>query len=338
MKRFAVVGAGQMAELRTRAFLATGRAALVGVASRSLTSARRLAESFNCQDFFDDYRKLSACRPDALLIEVPHEAQDAIAMWALESGYHLLVGGCLSCSVAGASLILDAARERKLVVEAGYEARYKAVWESARQHIIGGDLGQLIAVRSIALWPAAPDSWYYSQKQSGGMPLTHMTYTFINPLRWVLGDPLYVSAFANRVKQTAEGMVEEETCSANLLFEGDVLCNMMAGFVNAGKSDAWTLTVFGTTGTMEIFPSEMGPGALKIYLEKEQLDESFEHSPDAFEAQAQVFFDALEGVNRCRNRPQDTLGDVQLAEAIVLSAREKRCVQLRNQTSTGTLS
>ena len=328
MKRFVVVGAGQMARLRVQAFLATRRAVLVGVASRSLSSARQLAESFNCQDYFDDYRKLSSCRPDAVLIEVPHEAQDAIAMWALESGYHLLIGGCLSCSVAGASLIGQVARDRGLVVEAGYEARYKAVWESARRHITAGDLGKIIAVRSIALWPADPDSWYYRQKESGGMPLTHMTYTFINPVRWLFGDPLYVSAFANRIKHTDEGKVEEETCIANMLFGDDVLCNMLAGFVKSGESPAWMLTVLGTAGTMEILPSEMGPGALKIYFEKEEIYESFENAPNAFEVQARTFFDALDGDNRCRNRPEDSLGDIQVAEAIVLSAREKSCVQM----------
>jgi predicted dehydrogenase len=328
-KRFAVVGAGMMAKLRTRAFLATGRATLVGVASRRLASARRFAEDFDCQSYFDDYRRLSACEPDAVLIEVPHRIQDEVALWAIESGFHLLIGGCLSLSAAGAVRLGEAASERKVVVEAGYEARYKAVWESARRHLAAGDsLGRIIAVRSIALWPAPPHSWYYSQQESGGMPLTHLTYTFINPIRWLFGDPLYVSAFANRIKQTAEGKVDEETCFANILFGNEVICNMMAGFVKPGDISAWTLTILGTDGVMEIFPSEMGPGSLSIHRGTEQSRESFAQAPDAFEVQAQVFFDALDGDNRCRNSPQDTLGDVQLAEAIVRSAREKSTIQM----------
>jgi myo-inositol 2-dehydrogenase / D-chiro-inositol 1-dehydrogenase len=335
MKRFAVVGAGRMAKIRTEAFLATKRAVLVGVASRSLASARQFAKGFNCQNCFDDYRQLSSCRPDAVLIEVPHQAQDTIAMWALESGYHLLIGGCLSSSVAGGSLIGRTARDKGLVVEAGYEARYKAVWESARRYLKAGDLGKIIAVRSIALWAADPDSWYYSQKESGGMPLTHMTYTFINPMRWIFGEPLYVSAFANRIKHTAQGMIEEETCIANMLFGDDVLCTMTAGFVKAGGSAAWMLTALGTAGTMDIFPSENGPGALKIYSGERQIYEGFENGPNAFEVQAQRFFDALNGGNGCRNRPEDSLGDIRVAEAIVLSARDKSCIQLGKSDPTG---
>jgi predicted dehydrogenase len=155
-----------------------------------------------------------------------------------------------------------------------------------------------------------------------------MTYAFINPIRWLFGDPLYVSAFANRVKQRADGKVDEETCLANMLFKNEVLCNLFAGFVKSGESPAWMLTVLGTEGTMEIFPSEMGSGALKIFREKEQVHEGFEQAPNAFETQAQVFLDALHGDNRCRNSPKNTLGDIRVAEAIVLSAREKRTIQM----------
>jgi predicted dehydrogenase len=65
-------------------------------------------------------------------------------------------------------------------VEAGYEARYKAVWKQARQIIQSDRIGQLVAIRTVALFPANPESWYYNQATSAGMPLTHMTYAFIN--------------------------------------------------------------------------------------------------------------------------------------------------------------
>ena len=87
------------------------------------------------------------------------------------------------------------------------------------------------------------------------------------------------------------------------------------------------LTVLGSEGTLEIFPGEMGPGALKLYRRKE-VEESFEWAPDAFQVQAQVFLDALDGDNRCRNSPEDTIGDIQVTEAIVASAREKRTIGL----------
>lgn len=331
IKRFAVIGAGHMGRKRTEAFLATGKATLCGVAARHLTNARKFAQDFNCTTYFDDYKKLAACQPDAVLIEVPHKAQEEMVRWLLDSGYHILIGGPLACSVLEGSKIRQAADEKGLVVEAGYEARYKAVWESTRQYLQDGVLGKLVAINSTAFWAANPNSWYYNQEESGGMPLTHMTYTFINPLRWILGDPLYVSAFSNRVKDVSSGKVNEENCTANILFENNVLCNMTAGFVNPAERPAsWVLSFLGTKGIMEVFPSEKGPGSLRILRGKEAIENKFNEAPDPFEIQAQVFLEALNGDNCCRNKPEDTIGDIRVAEAIVRSSYKKKTIQINN--------
>lgn len=325
--RIAVVGAGRMAERRARAFVATGRATVCGVASRRRERAQRLGAMLGCADAFEDPERLRATRPDAVLIEVPHRPQDAIAAWALESGWHVLIGGCLASSLAAGLHIQRLAEERRLVAEAGYEARYKAVWESAQRIVLGGELGRPVAIRSIALFPADPASWYYSERESGGMPVTHMTYAFVNPARWIFGDPECVSAFANRIHATGNGYVTEETCTANLVFPGDVIGNMVAGYVNPG-GEWWSFTVVGTAGVLEVRPSDMGPGELSVHRGDTVRHHRFDDAPDPFVAQAHAFLDALEGGRTCRNTPRDTLGDLRVAAAIARSARERRTIAL----------
>ena len=39
------------------------------------------------------------------------------------------------------------------------------------------------------------------------MPLTHMSYCYLNAVRWILGQPTTVSAMANRLQNTASGHV-----------------------------------------------------------------------------------------------------------------------------------
>ena len=41
---------------------------------------------------------------------------------------------------------------------------------------------------TMALWNPDPDEWYYDQEASGGMPLTHMSYCYLNAVRWILGQ------------------------------------------------------------------------------------------------------------------------------------------------------
>jgi predicted dehydrogenase len=328
MKRIAIAGAGWMAGVRARALLSTGNVEVCGVAARHLSSAQRFGAQVGCEACFDDVHRLIATHPDALLVEVPHEVQDEIVHWALEQNLHVLIGGSLATTLAAAEEIEQLARQKHLVVEAGYEARYSVAWETARQTITGGDLGQLVSVRSIALWAGDPNSWYYHQRASGGMPITHMTYCFVNPVRWILGDPRHVSAFTNRVKHTAPELVSEENCVANLLFDGDVLCGMTAGFVAPREMPAWSVTFIGTRGAVEVMPNEAGTGSVVVYGDSHPERRDFTGGPNAFDVQARAFVAALDGLAECRNTPSQSIGDIRVAEAIVTSAREKRTVDL----------
>jgi myo-inositol 2-dehydrogenase / D-chiro-inositol 1-dehydrogenase len=151
MKRLAVVGTGTMARIRTRAFLSLdSECELCGVASRSLDNARAFAEAFGCKSYSATYQELLACQPDALLVEVPHELQDEIVLWSLNAGLHTLVGGCLATRLETASQISALSQRQGLVVEAGYEARYKEVWELTKKLLEEEKIGTLVAIRSDA--------------------------------------------------------------------------------------------------------------------------------------------------------------------------------------------
>jgi myo-inositol 2-dehydrogenase/D-chiro-inositol 1-dehydrogenase len=327
MTRIAVAGAGFMARLRGKAFLETGQAIICGVAATHEETARACAEELGCDRWFSDYRRLRETRPDALLVEVPHHAQHAIVAWALEAGLPVLIGGSLAATAAEGEAIRDLAAAKGLVVEAGYQARYQDLWETARTLMHDGTIGDLVAVRSIALWGGDPASWYYNQQASGGMPLTHMTYGFINPVRFLLGtDPLLVSAFANRKAHTAPELIAEETVVANLLFPDDVPYTITAGFVKPGGVAGWSVTVLGTKGALELSPEDMEPGSMTAYFADGTEPMAFTRA--GFIEQNRAFLAALAGADTCLNTPAATLPDILTAEAIVTSAREKRTVSL----------
>ena len=330
-KRIAVIGAGNLARVRTKALLATGEVTICGIASRTLASAAKFGAEIGCDICTDDYETLAETSPDAVLVEVPHVPQDDAVLWALDQGLHVLVGGCLASSSAAATRIRETAADRRLVVEAGYSCRYSPLWSTAKKIVTGGELGRIAAVRTIALWDGDPTTWYYQQDISGGMPLTHMTYAFINPLRWILGDPVCVSAFANRLRHTEEGMLDEETCVANLLFESGAVGSMTASFICPGDIPGWSLLFLGTEGALEI-PLETNTLVMHKGDRREVLDYSAES--DSMETQARTFIAALDGHAQCLNTPEATVGDVLVAEAIVASSNNKETVWLRERSET----
>lgn len=323
-----------MARVRGHAFLETGRAEICGVAARRRETAERCAAELRCEDLFDDYRLLVESRPDAVLIEVPHRVQDEVSLWALDAGYDVLIGGCLASSLENGKRIVEMAKRSGRIVEAGFQRRYDPAWEEIRRLVAGGELGAPVMAVTMALWNPDPDAWYFDQEASGGMPLTHMSYCYLNAVRWILGRPTTVSALANRVRNTAPGHVAEETCGALIAFENGAFASATASYIGPqGMPDPQPRFICADGGVLPNGDSPPGKDSITLFRGGRSEVRFFESEPSPFVRQASAFLDALENRREARNPPQDALLDVEIAEAVSVSAKEHRTVSLTEATA-----
>ena len=327
--RIAIVGAGNMARARGRAFLDTGRAEICGVAARRAQRAASCAAELGCDVFCDDFRRLEVARPDAILIEVPHRVQDEVSLWALDVGYDLLVGGCLASNVENGRQIVAMATRNSRIVEAGFQRRYDPAYEEIQRLVAGGELGAPVMAVTTALWNPDPDGWYYDQEASGGMPLTHISYCYLNAVRWILGQPTTVSAMANRLRNTAPGHVNEETCGALIGFANGAFASATASYIGPeGMTDPQPRFVCAEGGIQPNAGDASGKDSITVYREGRSEIRTFEREPSPFVRQAAAFLDAIESRREARNPPADALLDVEIAAAISVSAKEHRTVSL----------
>jgi myo-inositol 2-dehydrogenase/D-chiro-inositol 1-dehydrogenase len=328
-KRIAIVGAGKMARARGRAFLDTARAQICAIASRRLDKARLCATELGCETCYDDYRLLEKSNPDAILVEVPHGPQDDIVKWALETGYDVLIGGSLASSVVAGEEIVGLAERRRLIVEAGYQRRYDPSWAEARRLVQEDVIGAPIMAVTTALWNPEPSSWYYNQRDSGGMPLTHLSYAFMNAIRWIMGQPRSVFAMANRKVETLPERVREETCGVLIGFEDGSFASVTASYAGLSSMSSPEPRIVCTRGGVQFNPEE-SPDVVSMTVFRDDTSEvlSFEAKPSALVRQAGRFLDSLDSRLPALNPPEDALIDVRIAEAISMSAREQRMVRL----------
>jgi predicted dehydrogenase len=327
LHRIAVAGAGWMARHRGQALLATGRAEIVAVASLHLESARQCAVELGCREAYDDFRRLPEAGCEALLIETPHDAQEMITLWALGEGLDLLIGGALATSVEAGRRIVELAARGGRVVEAGYDSRYDPVWEETRDLIQRGELGEPVMATSTALWAARPGSWYYDQRSSGGLPITHLSYQFANLARWILGRPTSVSAVANRKRETSPERVIEESLAALLLFESGAFYSAAASYIKPGGMTDPDVRFLCTHGAIQIHhPASDGSTSISVFRDSGRELRTSPGRPSPMVRQAHAFLDALETRSLARNPPDDVLLDLQVAEAVSAAAREGRTV------------
>ena len=327
--RIAIAGAGNMARARGRAFLETGRAEIGAVAARRVETARRCAAELDCDLFFDDYRRLAEAEPDAILIETPHRVQDEIAVWALDAGFDLLIGGSLASSLESAGHIRELAARHGCLVEAGYQRRYNPAWEEIRRLVRGGSLGEPVMAASMALWRPPPGSWCCEEEASGGMPLTHLSYCYLNAIRWILGTPTVLSAMANQKLDTGPGAVVEETCGVLIQFEGGAFVSATGSYAGpAAMPDSEPCFVCTEGGIRAELQEAPGTVAISVHRGGESEIREYRAEPSPFVRQAQVFLDSLDTRQEGRNPPDDAVLDLRIAAAIAVSAREHRYVSL----------
>ena len=180
-----------------------------------------------------------------------------------------------------------------------------------------------------ALWNPDPDGWYYDQEASGGMPLTHMSYCYLNAVRWILGRPTTVSAMANRLHNTAPGHVLEETCGALIGFENGAFASATASYIGPeGMPDPQPRFVCAEGGILPNAGDASGKDSITVYREGRSEVRAFANEPSPFVRQAAAFLDAIESRHKARNPPEDALLDVEIAAAVSVSARERRTVSL----------
>ncbi len=332
--RIAIVGAGNMARVRGHAFLDTGRAEICGVAARRSETAERCAGELGCAVSGDDYRKLADTSPDAVLIEVPHRVQDEVSLWALDAGYDLLIGGCLASSLENGKRIVELADRSGRIVEAGFQRRYDAAWEAIQRIVAEGALGPPVMAVTMALWNPDPDAWYYDQDASGGMPLTHMSYCYLNAVRWILGRPTTVSAMANQRRNTGPGHVDEETCAALIGFDNGAFASATASYIGPeGMADPQPRFIFANGGIQTNAEGPPGKDAITVFRNGHSDVRAFDAEPSSMVRQAHAFLDAIGSRRVARNPPEDALLDVEIAKAMAISAREDRTVSLEEVRS-----
>ncbi|WP_250004528.1 Gfo/Idh/MocA family protein [Actinoplanes sp. M2I2] len=284
--RVGIIGSGKLAQVRGDALAAQDGVEVVAVASRRLGNAERLAGRWNARATADHTELTGRDGIDAVLVAVPHRVQDDMVGWALAERLHTLAGGPLATTSERGRQLTDLAARHDLILEAGYEARYKSVWHSTRELL--GRIGAPVSVQTVALFDQDPQSWYYDQQASGGMLVTHLTYAFLNPLRWLLGRPRVAAALGNTKRVDRPGSIRPETCTVLLDFPSDIACSMTASYVKPGNLDGWQVTIVGTEGGIELFPGDLDGGHL-VYTPRVGDPVRVEGAPDGFDRQVAAF-------------------------------------------------
>jgi predicted dehydrogenase len=167
--RFAMVGAGGIAQSYAQAFEECENARLVAVADVRLENAAALAERFGCPSFGSHEAMASGAKFDAVVICTPPHTHEDIALYFTDRKINVLCEKPFAIDLRSARRMYDAARHAGVKLTMASKFRYVEDVIRAKSIVMSGILGEIILFENA--FTARVDMgnrWNSDPKVSGG--------------------------------------------------------------------------------------------------------------------------------------------------------------------------
>jgi len=315
--RFALIGAGGIAQGYLKAFAASDNAELVAVADTDLEAAAHAADASGARVFDSHLSLLRAGGFDAALICTPPASHAPIALELLRCGIHVLCEKPFSTDVASARRMLHVAERAGVTLTMASKFRYVGDVIQAQAFIASGLLGEVLTFEnSFTSQVAMAGRWHANPVVSGGGVIIDNGTHSIDILRYLCGP---VSAVAAYEGVRVQGLPVEDTAHVVARTTRGVLASIDLSWSCNQETDNY-LRVCGTSGAISLGWARsryrhgdgrgwisFGSGYSKLDALREQLDN---------------FCNALRGEEQLLITPEDALASV---EAIAAAYRSLRC-------------
>ncbi|AZN41576.1 Gfo/Idh/MocA family protein [Paenibacillus albus] len=327
--RWGIMGCAQIA---TKAFIPSVRASdiheIVAVASREETKAREFAAAYGIQGAYGSYMEMLA-NPniDAVYIPLPNHMHQEWTIHSARAGKHVLVEKPMSVSERHAVQMVEACEQFGVHFQENIMYRFHPRYDRVREIIRSGEIGTLRSVHGVFTSDRSnmkSDIRFHQEMGGGGM--YDIGCYLLSAARYVLEkEPVAttVQAFFSPehggVDMMASGLVEFPD---NVAFTFH--CGLWADFSN-------TLEIRGTLGTIRL-PSafslrgDLSPD-IQITVLGEMRTEPFERGNQQLLLLNSFAQAALHGEPAAVS-PWDGVRTIQVIEACLSSAREKRRVSI----------
>jgi predicted dehydrogenase len=216
--KFALVGAGAIAQLRKRAVDGAEGAEFAGVFDIDASKAGALAAGGRV---FSSLEELADSPDvDAVVVSTPPNTHEKIAVASLDAGKHVLVEKPMANSLDACARMVAAARRTGKTLTVGFNHRYFPAIKEVRSALASGEIGKLSYVRGFAGHAGLSEfraEWMYSKDVMGGGALMdngiHMidlVHHLMGPVKGVYGKALSDIWNLDRVEDNAFAILSGE--------------------------------------------------------------------------------------------------------------------------------
>lgn len=234
--RIAVAGAGLVG--RRHAELVAKHAVLAGIADPA-SAGREVADHLGAPHFRDFASLLDRTPVDGVIVATPNQRHEADAVECIRRGIAVLVEKPISGDAASGQRIVRAAMDNDVPLLVGHHRRYNPIIRAARDAIVMGKLGRLVAVNAVC-WLHKPASYFdveWRRKPGAGPVFINLIHD-VELLLHLCGPVSRVQAAES---SAIRGNEVEDTACAILTFANGALGTVSVSDTGAAPW-SWELT------------------------------------------------------------------------------------------------
>ncbi len=326
--RFAIIGAGRIAQSYAQAFEACEFAQVVAVSDVREDAASALAERLKCASFDSFETMCDTLAPDACIVCTPPATHEKICLSLIERGIHALCEKPLSIGTASAQRMLERAGASGVQLTMASKFRYVEDVVRAKSIVESGLIGDIILFENAftsrvdmrARWNSDPEV------SGGGVLIDNGTHS-LDICRYFLGPLAEIQAVEGRRSQQ---LAVEETVHLAVRSANGVMANIDLSW-SIDKELPGYINIYGSQGTLSV-----GWRESKFRTASASEWTVFGDGYDkvqAFKHKIVNFARSISGAETSLITAADALASVEAVEAAYIALRQDKWTRISNQGS-----
>jgi predicted dehydrogenase len=317
--KFAIVGAGAVAQSYLRAFEGCDEGEVAAIVDCRAEVAKQLAERLGCPSYDRVERMTQACEIDAAIVCTPPVTHPEICIYLAQNKLHVLCEKPFSIDERSARRMVDTARGAGVKLTMASKFRYVDDIVLAKSMISAGILGDLILFENVfATRVDMASRWNSRPEISGGGVLIDNGTHSADLMRYFLGPLAEVHVLEGKRSQE---LAVEDTVALSAHSVSGVICTIHLSWSISTHRDSY-LDIYGSRGAISVgwkqskylaFSNgrwiEFGKGYDKI---------------QAFRSQIENFSRAIRGEEFLLITGEDAIASVRVIESAYEALRQKQ--------------
>ncbi len=303
--------------------------------NRRSEAARRVPDAA----LFDHYRTLiSESDAEAVVVCLPSGLHAEAAISAFELGKHVYLEKPIATTLPDAQTVLDRWRSAGTVGMTGFNYRFHPLYQTVKEHIDGGILGDLVAIRTVFSSAVGALPPWKQRRSVGGGALLDLGSHHFDLIPYVLGRPI-AEVFA----QIRSLRSEDDSVVAHMRITDGL---PVQSFFSISAVDEDRFEVFGQAGKLTV---DRHAGDLQItgprieYGRLNRMRREIRSLPDrlhkatrrleepSYRAGLGAFVEAIKGAHAVRPDIEDGYRSLRIVRAAEESSSTQRVITVDRQ-------